>query len=315
MKVIIVFVFLMGVFFIVGFSGNFREYLLFRVVSVMVVFYEDGYVGFNCLDGEIVLVIVLNGEGKDFDVMMLENQFIINEYVSIILELVYCYVLVGMYLDVESGMGILVDIVFGDLYIFGGYVVVSLVIFGEYYVLVMIYVIWDGGGVVIESCFVKIIVFDDLRIMKILFLGNMSDIFLKIYQEWMFQIEVFNLIDNDLNLMVRDIILVEFNVSFLEVLVSLGMYSFWVVNQGNGNGNGNLQNGNFYFVIKMKWKVLVLVGGSEYINVMIFIRVNNGNQQEFILCGIYLFNDGVIIDGYLGRSNGIEVSVVCLDDD
>lgn len=318
MKAIIVLVFLMGgAFLIVGSSGNFREYSSSRAASVMVVSHEDEYVGFNCSDGEIASVTVLNGgEGNDFDVMTLENQLITNEYVSITLEPAYSYVPAGVYLDVESGTGTPVDIAPGDSHTFGGHVTASSATPGEYYVSVTIYATWDGGGAVIESCPVKITVLDDPRITKTLLSGNTSDIPLKTYQVWTFQIEVSNPTDNDLNLMVRDTIPAEFNVSISGVSASSGTYSFWAANQGNGNGNGNSQNGNSHPATKMKWEVLVPAGGSEHINVTIFTRVNNGNQQEFTSCGTYSLNDGgATIDGYPGRSNGIEVSVACSDDD
>lgn len=315
MKAIIVLVFLMGAFLIVGSSGNFREYSSSRAASMMVVPHEDEYVGFNCSDGEIASVTVLNGERKDFDVMTLENQLITNEYVSITLEPAYYYVPAGVYLDVESGTGTPVDIAPGDSHTFGGHVAASSATPGEYYVPVTIYATWDGGGAVIESCPIKITVLDDPRITKTLLSGNTSDIPLKTYQEWTFQIEVSNPTDNDLNLTVRDTIPAEFNVSISEVSASSGTYSFWAANQGNGNGNGNSQNGNSHPATKMKWEVLVPAGGSEHINVTIFTRVNHGNQQEFTSCGTYSLNDGATIDGYPGRSNGIEVSVACSDDD
>ncbi|MBP1911731.1 hypothetical protein [Thermococcus stetteri] len=310
MKALMVLVFLMGAFLIVGSSGNFREYSSSRAASVMVVPHEDEYVGFNCSDGEIASVVVSNGGENEFDVMTLENQLITNEYVSITLEPAYSYVPGGVYLDVESGTGTPVDIAPGDSHTFGGHVAASSATPGEYYVPVTVYATWEGGGAVIESCPIKITVLDDPMIKKVLLSGNTSDIPLKTYQEWTFQIEVSNPTNHDMNLTVRDTIPAEFNVSLSEVSASSGTYSFWASNQGNGNGNGNSQPAT-----KMKWEVLVPAGGSEHINVTIFTRVNHGNQQEFTSCGTYSLNNGATIDGYPGRSNGIEVSVACSDDD
>jgi hypothetical protein len=310
MKALMVIVLLVGALLIVGSSGNFREYSSSRQVSVMVVPHEDEYLGFNCSDGEISSVTILNGEGKDFDVMTLENQLITNEHVSVTLEPAYYYVPAGVYLDVESGTGTPVDIAPGDSHTFGGHVAASSATPGEYYVPVTVYAVWDGGGAVIEGCPIKIAVFDTPRIKKTLLSGNTSGIPLKTYQEWTFQIEVSNPTDHDMNLTVRDTIPAEFNVSLSNVSASSGTYSFWAANHCCCQCHGRAQPAT-----KMRWKVLVPAGGSEHINVTIFTRVNNGNQQEFTSCGTYTLNEGATIDGYPGRSNGIEVSVACSDDD
>ncbi|ASJ15435.1 hypothetical protein [Thermococcus radiotolerans] len=295
---------------LVGSSGTFVSFEASREVKVQVVPHENEYLGFDCEDGYAAVVEVGPHSETDFDALTVRNY--LNEMKNVWIRLDPDYSglpgNVDMFIETEDGTERM--IASEDEYTFAGHVSVSDVVPGEYVIPVTMYARWNGGDAVIETCSIKLIVRGGPTIEKILLHGNTSDIPLKTYQEWVFQILVTNPTGEDLTLTITDTIPAEFNVSLGRTSASAGTYRFWAANEGHQCG-GHCGGGHAQPATKMEWNVTIPAGGSAHINVTIFTRINNGGQQEFTSCGEYPLNEGAEIKGYDIRSNGINVTVKC----
>ncbi|ASJ01216.1 hypothetical protein A3K92_06835 [Thermococcus gorgonarius] len=293
----------LGTLLVVGSSGNFRSYSSTREVAVTVVPHDKEYLGFTCDGGYAAVVTLRANSYLYFDALNVTNNLLEDEPVSITLYPDYSGLPGGLDVSIETDDGNPVTLVSGEEHTFQGYVIAGNVAPGEYVVPVSMGAVWDGGGASISTCPIKIVVVGDPTINKTLLSGNTSDIPMKTFQRWTFRIEVTNPAGEDLDLTIADTIPAEFNVSLAETSASSGSYSF---SPANGGGHGYSMPAT-----KMEWNVTVPAGGSEHIDVMIFTRVNNGNQQEFTSCGDYPLNNGAEIKGYGIVSNGLNVSVSC----
>lgn len=300
----------LGVLLVIGSSGNFRGYSSTREVAVSVVSHDREYLGFTC--DESMTVTLRANSYLDFDAITVTNNLPEDKAVSITLYPDYSGLPLGLWVVLESDDGNPVTLDPGEGYTFQGHVIAGNVAPGEYLIPVSIHATWDGGGASISTCPIKVVVVGDPTIKKTLLSGNTSGIPLKTFQKWTFRIEVTNPTGEDLNLTIADTIPAEFNVSLAETSASAGTYEFWPANVGGcghcGGGHGGHHGTP---ATKMEWNVTVPAGGSEGIDVTIFTRVNNGNQQEFTSCGCYPLNEGAVIKGYGIVSNGLWVSVGC----
>lgn len=302
----------LGALLLVGSSGNFRKYESTREITVSIVPHDQEYMGFECEDGYAAVVLVTSNSEIDFEALNITNNLLGNTDVDVTLYPDYSALPSGLGVSVETDDGNPLTLSPGEEHTFMGHVSAGGVDPGEYVVPVDMYATWEGGGASISMCPMKFVVVGEPRIEKVLLSGNTTDIPMKTYQEWTFQIVVTNPTGDELDLTVKDTIPAEFNVSLPGTGASAGTYEFRAANQGGGNGNGN---GNAHPATKMEWNVTVPAGGSEHMNVTIFTRVNHGNQQEFTSCGNYNLNDGAEIVGYGIVSNSLEVSVACSGDD
>ena len=309
MRVAFIFIALvLGVLLVIGSSGNFRGYSSTREVAISVVSHDREYLGFAC-DDEYAAVVTLRANSHlDFDALTVTNNLPEDKVVSIVLYPDYSGLPLGLRVILESDDGNPMALDPGEGYTFQGQVTVGNVAPGEYVIPVSMQVTWDGGGASISTCPMKIVVVGDPTIRKTLLSGNTSGIPLKTFQKWTFRIEVTNPTGEDLNLTIADTIPAEFNVSLAETSASAGTYRFWPANVG---GCGHCGGHHGAPATKMEWNVTIPAGGSEYMDVTIFTRVNNGNQQEFTSCGCYTLNEGAVIKGYGIVSNGLRVSVGC----
>ncbi|WP_237705154.1 hypothetical protein [Thermococcus zilligii] len=297
----------LGALLVVGSSGNFRNYSSTREVAVAVVPHDKEYLGFTCDDGYSAVVTLGANSHLYFDAINVTNNLPEDKAVSIALYPDYSGLPGGLGVSIETEEGNPVTLAPGEEYKFQGYAIAGSVAPGEYIIPVNMYATWDGGGASVSACPIKLIVVGGPGIEKILLSGNTSGIPLKTFQKWTFRIEVTNPTGEDLDLTIADTIPAEFNVSPAETSASTGSYSFFPANDGG--------HGRSMPATKMEWKVTVRAGGSEHIDVTIFTRVNNGNQQEFTSCGDYPLNNGAEIKGYGIVSNSLWVSVECSGDD
>ncbi len=306
----------LGALLITGSSGNFRQYESTREITVSIVPHDQEYMGFGCENGYAAVVLVTSNSEMDFNALNITNNLPGDTDVDVALYPDYSGLPDGLGVSVETDGGSPLTLSPGEEHTFRGHVSAGSVDPGEYLVPVDVYATWEGGGASISVCPMKFVVLGDPRIEKVLLSGNTTDIPMKTYQEWTFQIKVTNPTGMDLGLVIKDTIPAEFNVSLSETASSAGSYRFWPANIGGcchcGGGHGGHHGAP---ATKMEWNVTVPAGGSEYLNVTIFTRVNHGNQQEFTSCGDYSLNTGAEIVGYGIVSNSLEVSVACGGDD
>ncbi|ASJ06442.1 hypothetical protein A3L08_03395 [Thermococcus pacificus] len=295
-----------GALLVVGSSGNFKEYNSTREVAVTVVPHDREYMGFVCERGYAAVITVSSNSEQDFNALTVMNYLPEDKDVDIALSPDYSGLPGGLGVSIETDDGAPRTLAPSEEYTFLGHVSSGNVEPGEYIIPMDMYATWDGGGASISACPIKLIVVNRPRIEKILLSGNTSDIPMKTFQKWTFQIVVTNPTGEDLDLTIADTIPAEFNVSLGETGASSGTYSF---HPANGGGHGHSMPAT-----KMEWDVTVPAGGSEHLNVTIFTRVNGGNQQEFTSCGDYSLNNGAEIKGYGIVSNPLWVSVACCDD-
>ncbi|WP_297068654.1 hypothetical protein [Thermococcus sp.] len=299
----------LGVLLVVGSSGNFRGYNSTREVAFTVVPHDREYVSFMCDGGYAAVITVGPNSEQDFNALTVTNYLLEDKNVDIALYPDYSNLPGGLSVSIETDAGIPVTLAPGEEYTFLGHVITGNVDPGEYLIPVEMYATWEGGGASISTCPIKLIVEGAPKIEKILLSGNTSDIPMKTYQKWTFQIVITNPTDEDLNLTVTDTIPAEFNVSLPETIASAGNYRFWPANDG-GCGHCGGHHGTRP-ATKMEWNVTVPAGWSEHINVTVFTRVNSGGQQEFTTCGHHQLNEGAKIKDYGIVSNSLWVSVAC----
>ncbi len=303
----------LGALLVVGSSGNFRGYNSTREVAFTVVPHDREYVGFVCEEGYAAVITVDPNSGQDFNALTVMNYLPEDKDVDIALYPDYSGLPGGLSVSIETDDGTPVTLAPGEEYTFLGHVSSGDVEPGEYIIPMDMYATWDGGGASISTCPIKLIVTGRPRIEKILLSGNTSDIPMKTFQKWTFQIVVTNPTGEALDLTITDTIPAEFNVSLPETAASAGSYMFWPANDGGCGHCGGHHEGHHGTppATKMEWNVTVPAGGSEHLNVTIFTRVNGGCQQEFTSCGPHPLNNGAEIKGYGIVSNQLWVSVAC----
>ncbi|ASJ08437.1 hypothetical protein A3L11_03985 [Thermococcus siculi] len=291
---------------IVSSSGTFVSFEAAREVRIQVVPHEEEYIGFLCRDGYAAVVEVTANSETDFDALTVRNYLTGNRDVTILLYPDYSGLPGNAEMFVETEDGAPRIIASEDEYTFFGNVTVGDVAPGEYIVPMDMYAEWNDGDASITPCPIKLVVKDGPNIEKTLLSGNTTDIPMKTYQEWVFQIKVTNPTDEDITVTVKDTIPAEFNVSLARTAASAGTYEFRAANSGH-----NHHGGHAHPATKLEWNVTIPAGGSEHMNVTIFTRVNHGCQQEFTSCGEYNLNDGATLVEYGITSNPLTVSVAC----
>lgn len=299
----VVLLLLLSSLIVIGSSGTFVYFNAEREIKVAVVPHDKEYLSFMCYDGYAATVIVDQNSELTFDALTVGNYLNELETVDIWLDPDYSNLPSGAEMWIESEDGIARPIASQEYYTFWGNISVGNADPGTYEVPITLYATWDGGDAVIETCPIKVIILSGPEIRKILLSGNTTNIPLKTYQEWVFQINVTNG-GTPQNLTITDIIPGEFDVNLSKTSASKGTYNF------TRHGKSD----------HLEWNVELGSGESAHMNITIFTRwveTGQGGKWEFTTCGNYSLNEGAEIVGYGIVSNNItvEANVDCEDDE
>jgi len=287
---------------VIGSSGTFIYFNAEREVKVAVVPHDEEYISFMCYDGYAATVIVDQNSELTFDALTIGNYLNELKTVNIWLDPDYSNLPSGVEMWIESEDGITRSIDSQEYYTFWGNISVGNADPGTYEVPITLYATWDGGDAVIETCSIKVVILSGPKIRKILLSGNTTNIPLKTYQEWVFQIEVKNS-GTAQNLTIKDVIPGEFDVDLNRTSASKGSYNF------TRHGKSD----------HLEWNVELGPGERAHMNITIstrWVKTGKCGKWEFTSCGSYNLNEGARIVEYGIVSNSLVVSTVeCKDND
>jgi len=261
---------------VIGSSGTFVYFNAEREVKVAVVPHDREYIS------ELT-----------FDALTIGNYLNELKTVNIWLDPDYSNLPSGVEMWIESEDAITRPIDSQEYYTFWGNISVENADPGTYEVPITLYATWNGGDAVIETCSIKVIILSGPKIRKILLSGNTTNIPLKTYQEWVFQIEVNNS-GTPRNLTIEDVIPGEFDVDLNRTSASKGNYTF------TRHGKSD----------HLEWNVELGPGECAHMNITIstrWVKTGKGGKWEFTTCGTYPLNEGAKIVGYNITSNNITV--------
>ncbi|WP_179192974.1 DUF11 domain-containing protein [Thermococcus litoralis] len=287
---------------VIGSSGTFVYFNAEREVKVAVVDHDEEYLSFMCYDGYAATVIVDQNSELTFDALTVGNYLNELETVDIWLDPDYSNLPSGVDMWIESEDGVTRPVNSQEYYTFSGNISVGNADPGTYEAPITLYATWEGGDAVVETCPIKVIILSGPKIRKILLSGNTTNIPLKTYQEWVFQIEVNNS-GTPRNLTIKDTIPAEFDV--LSVSESAGNATYAPAGGGQA-------------ATKLEWSVELGAGESTHLNVTIATRLSpSGKFYAFTSCDTYDLNEGAEIVGYGIVSNKltVEANIGCEDDE
>ncbi|WP_297465044.1 hypothetical protein [Thermococcus sp.] len=280
---------LLAILVIAGSSGTFVEFGGDRGMRMEVVPHGNEYVGVFCENGYSAVVTVPVGSEVNFSALVLRNSLPGNRAITVWLYPDHSGLAGNLEVSVETEDGVPVTLGPGGEYTFSGWVRGDVP--GEYLIPVEVRAEWDDGDATLNPCPIRVIVTGGPGIEKVLLHGNATGIPPWSYQEWVFQIRVYNPTGEDIGITVTDTVPAGLLVS--ETSASSGTYRFW---RHRRRGRTSIE-----------WNVTVPAFGSEHMNVTVF--TGRCCCVPFTSPGEHTLNEGALIVEYGLRSNPIVVSV------